>query len=191
VSPRPGSPLVKSRSPSESWRRDRYCLIGSTLPPRPSADEAVAPPQRTSRSSRLRHFAQGFNPGLCPLVELRLLQSMTRPCHRPSSRGLRPRFGRFLSWGSTPLRRLSHGGSTVPELASLRSLRSQDFSSSQRVAPRHTFRPCFMPVASLGFHPSELSPLKEPCHLSAACALLAFTASRSRRQTRTVRAKRA
>ena len=151
---------MKSRSPSESWRRDRYCLVGSTIPLRPSADEAVTTPQRTLRSSRLRHLAQGVNPGRCPLMELRLLQSMTKPCHRSLNRGQRPRPERCLSWGSRPLRRLSHGGSTVPEFTSLRSLRSQDFSSSQRFAPRHTVRPYFMPVTSLGFHPSEHSPLR-------------------------------
>jgi len=42
-----------------------------------------------------------------------------------------------------------------------------------------------------GVHPSELSPLEEPCHLSAAVAFLTFTASRSRRLTRTCHAKRA
>jgi hypothetical protein len=42
-----------------------------------------------------------------------------------------------------------------------------------------------------GVHPSELSPLEESCHLSAAVAFLTLTASLSRRLTRTCHAKRA
>ena len=167
---------MKSRSLSESWRCDRYCHIGLAIPLRPSADRAVARPPRTLGFSRKRRFTQGVNLGVYPLVELRLLQSLTGPCRRPS-RPQGPRAGRHLSWGSSPLRRVSNGGSTFPELTSLRTLRSQGFSPSQRVAPRHTFRPCFMPVASMGFHPSERSPLEEPCHLSAAGAFLTFAAS--------------
>jgi hypothetical protein len=77
--------------------------------------------------------------------------------------------------GLLPLRRSREGGATCPELTSLRTLRSQDFSPSQRVAPRLAVRSCFIPVASLGFHPSERFPLKEPYRLSTAVALLTFT----------------
>jgi hypothetical protein len=42
-----------------------------------------------------------------------------------------------------------------------------------------------------GVHPSELSPLEEPCHLSAAVAFLTFTSPFPRRRTRTGHAKRA
>jgi hypothetical protein len=69
----------------------------------------------------------------------------------------------------------STSGATTPELASLRSLRSQGFSPSQRFAPRWTLRPCFMPVAPLGFVPSEPFPLEEPYRLSTAVALLMLT----------------
>jgi hypothetical protein len=34
--------------------------------------------------SRKRRFAQGVNLGVYPLIGLRLLQSMTGPCRRPS-----------------------------------------------------------------------------------------------------------
>jgi hypothetical protein len=53
--------------------------------------------------------------------------------------------------GFVPLRRSRTGGSTHPEFASLRTLRSQDFSPSQRLTPRQTIRSCFIPVASMGF----------------------------------------
>jgi hypothetical protein len=182
---------MRLRSLPESWRRDRYCHIGSTIPLRSSADEAVATPQRTLGYSRMRHFAQGVNLGLCPLIALRPLRSLTGPCCRSWWSGPRSRPEQLLSWGFVPLRRLSNDGATTLELASLQTLHSQGFSPSQCLAPRHAFRPCFMPVTPLGFHPSELSPLEEPCHLSAAGAFLTFTASRSRRGTRTCHAKRA
>jgi len=65
--------------------------MGSTIPLRPSADEAVAPPPRTLGYSRARRFAQGVNLGLYPLVELRLLQSMTGPCRRSRRPKPKPR----------------------------------------------------------------------------------------------------
>jgi hypothetical protein len=85
----------------------------------------------------------------------------------------------------------SIGGATSPELTSLRLLRSQGFSPSQRLAPRRTFRPCFMPVTSWGFLPSELSPLEEPYRLSAAFALLVFSSHPRYHTTRPCHAKRA
>jgi len=142
---------MKLRSLPESWRRDRYCPIGSTIPLRPSADEAVAPPQQTLGFSRKRHFARGVNLGLCPLLALRLLRSMTGPCRCSCWPRPKPGPEQLLSWGFSPLRRMSNGGSTGPELASLRTLHSQGFAPSQRLAPRHAFRPCFMPVTPMGF----------------------------------------
>jgi hypothetical protein len=93
----------------------------------------------------------------------------------PPSTGSHDRADRSSSHGvSRPFDASGTGGATIPELTSLRLLRSQGFSPSQRFAPRRTVRPCFMPVASMGFRPSELSPLEKPYRLSAAVALLMF-----------------
>jgi hypothetical protein len=88
MSPPPLPALMKLRSLAEYWQRDRYCLIGLTNPLRPSTDEAVATPSQTMGFSRKRRFAQSLNFELCPLVGLRLLQSLTRPCRCPLPSGL-------------------------------------------------------------------------------------------------------
>jgi hypothetical protein len=169
MSPRPATPLLKSRSLSEScparpvvshWFDTPPCVLRAGQPwtlgssrlrrvprvkkPRGPSSHRVAPPSEFHRAAP-------------PLVD---------------GRGTRPRPERLLSWDSAPLRRSRTGGSTLPELASLRSLRSQGFSPSQRLAPRQAVRPCFMPVTPMGFVPSELFPLEEPYRLSAAAALM-------------------
>jgi hypothetical protein len=161
---------MKSRSLAESWRSDRYCRIGWTIPLRPCVAEAALD---------LEVFPEA---SLRPRSESRALSS--RRVAPPSEydravpllpAGSHDRAGISSSPGvSCPFDARGIGGATIPELASLRSLRSQGFSPSQRFAPRRTIRPCFMPVTSLGFRPSELSPLEEPHRLSTAVALLMF-----------------
>jgi hypothetical protein len=71
------------------------------------------------------------------------------------------------------------GGATNPELTSLRSLHSQGFSPSQRLAPRRNLPALFHAGNVHGVLPSELSPLEEPYRLSTASALLVFPLSPS------------
>jgi len=52
------------------------------------------------------------------------------------------------------------------------TIRLQGFSPSWRLVPPRAFRACFIPVALVGFHPSELFPLEEPLHLSVPAAFL-------------------
>jgi hypothetical protein len=78
---------MELRSLAECWPCDRYCRIGLTIPLRPCAGEAEAPSCWTLRSSRKQRFARKVNSELYPLVELRLLQSLTGPC-RHRRRGL-------------------------------------------------------------------------------------------------------
>jgi hypothetical protein len=77
---------MKSRALSESWQRNQYRLIGSTIPLRPQADETEVPPPWALGYSWKRHFPRDVNPEFCPLVELRLLQSMTGPCRHARRR---------------------------------------------------------------------------------------------------------
>jgi len=68
----------------------------------------------------------------------------------------------------------SAGSHLVPGVTSLRvPLPSQRFARSQGFAPPTGCRPCFMPVPSLGFHPSGFSPTRRavraferPCPLA-------------------------
>jgi hypothetical protein len=88
--------------------------------------------------------------------------------------GYRPRW--LLSWSSAPLRRLSTSESTPPRFATPGTFRPQGFSPSRRFAPRLDVRPCFMPVAPVGFLLSRDFPsLPGPAARHHGNALLAFT----------------
>ena len=166
MSPRSPPPLVKSRSLAESWQCDRYCPIGLTNPLRPCTTEAEAPARRTMRSSRGHHFVREASLELCPLIELRLLQSMTRPCrhHRSglaTSSAAAPLMG--LCAPTTLQERRSHhpGAFHTPFVLTLSALCSPPD------------RPALFHAGNVhGVSPSELFPLEEPYRLSAAVALL-------------------
>jgi len=90
-----------------------------------------------------------------PLTEFRLLQSLTT-CRRPhqcaAAYAVPP--SRFLAPSAFEDREIH----STPGFAFPGTFRLQVFSTSWRLAPSRSLRPCFMPVTLLGFVPSELSP---------------------------------
>jgi hypothetical protein len=103
------------------------------------------------RSSRKQRFTQDVNLGLYPLIELRLLQSLTGPCrHRPHGLATALTMAPLLGFCSPstpgesaepPIRSLPHSGRCTLRVSHPHSA----------LLPAETFRPCFMPVTSMGF----------------------------------------
>jgi len=162
---------MELRSLAESWQCDRYCLVGSTTPLRPYPSAAEAPVGRTMRFSRKHHFVREASLELCPLVELRLLQSMTGPCRRPwpglaTSPAAAPLMG-FLSPTTHQARRSHHPGAFHTPFVALTGF----LTLSAPCSPPN--RPTLFHAGNVhGVSPSELCPLEEPYRLSAAVALL-------------------
>jgi hypothetical protein len=137
----------------------------------------VAPPSRTLRYSRSRRFTQGLNLRVYPLIELRLPQSFTEPRRRSGG-----------PWSEDPDPSGSSHGILFPYDArgeAERPIRSFAFSGFAALSGFLTLSAlCSPPSRPTLFHaggvhgvlPSEPSPLKGPCRLSATSALLTFTA---------------
>jgi hypothetical protein len=181
---------MKLRSLAESWQCDRYCPIGSTIPLRPSrrrsrSSVALDPEVFPAASLRSR-----VNLELCPLVELRLLQSLTRPCrHRLPGLATSPAMAPLLGFSSptTPeAQRSHHPGAIHTPFVAL----SGFLTLSAPCSPLN--RPTLFHAGNvLGVSPSEPFPLEEPYHLSVAVALLMFTTHPLYYTTRSCHAKRA
>jgi hypothetical protein len=105
--------------------------------------------------------------------------SATSPKRSSSSPAVAPTSGLFPTWPADltpasseeltaaqpatlmefhPLRRMSSSESTPRRLAAPTTFRPQGFTPSRRLTPRSNARPCFMPVTSMGFRPSGVSP---------------------------------
>jgi hypothetical protein len=134
-------------------------------------------------------FASDVNPEVYPLVELRLLQSLTGPhCRAPrspgTSRAATPLMG-FLAPTMLEEGRSHSSGACLTPVVALSGFLTLSALCSPPVRPA-----LFHAGGILGVSPSELSPLKEPYRLSAAFALMAFTTHLPCRLDRPFRAKR-
>jgi hypothetical protein len=95
---------------------------------------------------------QGLNGLPATLLWLSPLQGATRSARwLLASRCNDQQDHQRLSWSFFPLRRMSLSESTPLRFAKPDTFRPQGFSPSRRVTPRPDVRPCFMPVAPMGF----------------------------------------
>jgi len=73
---------------------------------------------------------------------------------------------RHLPWDLDPYSACGIESPLNPGLASPGTFQPQGFAPSRRITPLGALRVYFTPVALMGFHPSGVSPPKEPRHLT-------------------------